>query len=126
MELMDIAIALGIGLVGGIFSGMLGIGGSAVTIPGMVLLLEVEQHTAQGVALSVVVLTALIGAITHQRQGNVKSNLVLAIAPMAIIFALLGAWGAGMVTAPLLSRIFGALLLVIGGRMLWGGLRCRY
>jgi hypothetical protein len=126
MELMDIAIALGIGLVGGIFSGVLGIGGSAVTIPGMVLLLEVEQHTAQGVALSVVVLTALIGAITHQRQGNVKSNLVLAIAPMAIIFALLGAWGAGMVTAPLLSRIFGALLLVIGGRMLWGGLRCRY
>lgn len=123
---MDIAIALGIGLVGGIFSGVLGIGGSAVTIPGMVLLLEVEQHTAQGVALSVVVLTALIGAITHQRQGNVKSNLVLAIAPMAIIFALLGAWGAGMVTAPLLSRIFGALLLVIGGRMLWGGLRCRY
>ena len=114
----DIVIALAVGLTAGVLSGMLGIGGGTIAIPGMVLLLGVEQHTAQGVALSVMILTALVGAFIHYRQENVKLSMAMWIAPTAIVFSLLGAWAAGMVTAEWLTRVFAIALLVIGCRML--------
>jgi uncharacterized protein len=115
---MDIAIALAVGLIAGLISGMLGVGGGTISIPAMVLLLGVEQHTAQGVSLGAMLFTALVGAFIHYRQGNVKSSAVLLIAPSAVAFSLLGAWAAGQVTAEWLTRAFAIFLLLIGCRML--------
>jgi uncharacterized membrane protein YfcA len=115
---MDIAIALAVGLIAGLISGMLGVGGGTISIPAMVLLLGVEQHTAQGVSLGAMLFTALVGAFIHYRQGNVKSSAVLLIAPSAVAFSLLGAWAAGQVTAEWLTRAFAIFLLIIGCRML--------
>ena len=115
---MHIAIALIVGLVAGVISGMLGVGGGTISIPAMVLALGVEQHTAQGVSLAAMMLTALVGGFIHYRQGNVKTRTVLLIAPSAAAFSLLGAWAAGQVTADWLTRVFAIFLLLIGGRML--------
>jgi uncharacterized membrane protein YfcA len=115
---MHIVIAVAIGLVAGVLSGMLGVGGGTIFIPAMVLLLDVEQHTAQGVALGAMLFTALVGAFIHYRQGNVKLRTVLLIAPSAVVFSYLGAWAAGQVTAEWLTRAFAILLLLIGCRML--------
>jgi len=115
---MDIGIAVALGLAAGVLGGMLGIGGGTIVIPGVVLLLEVEQHTAQGISLAAMLLMALVGAFIHYRQGNVKSRMVLLIAPSAIAFTYLGAWAAGVVTAEWLSRVFAIALLIIGLRML--------
>ena len=87
-------------------------------IPGLVLLLGVEQHLAQGVALAVIPLAALAGTLAHLRQGNVCPGLVARIAPVAMVFALLGAWIAGMIEARFLSIGFGLLLLLIGSKMI--------
>ena len=115
---MDIAIALATGLIAGLISGTLGVGGGTISIPAMVLLLGVEQHTAQGVSLGAMLFTALVGAFIHYRQGNVKSSAVLLIAPSAVAFSLLGAWAAGQVTAEWLTRAFAIFLLIIGCMML--------
>ena len=115
---MDIAAGIAIGLVAGLLSGMLGIGGGTITIPGMVLLLETEQHTAQGVALGAMLLAALVGSFIHSRQKNINRNIAIWVAPSAVIFSLLGAWIAGMITAEWLTRIFAIALLAIGCRML--------
>jgi uncharacterized membrane protein YfcA len=115
---MDIAIALAIGLIAGLISGMLGVGGGTISIPAMVLLLGVEQHTAQGISLGAMLFTALVGAFIHYRQGNVKSSAVLLIAPSAIALSYLGAWAADKVTAEWLTRAFAIFLLIIGCRML--------
>jgi uncharacterized membrane protein YfcA len=115
---MHIVIAVAVGLVAGIISGMLGVGGGTISIPAMVLLLGVEQHTAQGVSLAAMMFTALVGAFIHYRQGNVKLNAVFLIIPSAVAFSFLGAWAAGHVTAEWLSRAFAIFLLLIGCRML--------
>ncbi|MEE8470322.1 MAG: sulfite exporter TauE/SafE family protein [Dehalococcoidia bacterium] len=115
---MSIAAAVVIGLVAGALGGMLGIGGGTITIPGMVLLLDVEQHTAQGVSLGAMLLAASVGSLIHYRQGNVRLEMVLWIAPSAVAFSLLGSWAAGMIAAEWLTRIFAILLLAIGCRML--------
>ncbi len=116
---MSFVAALGIGLVAGFLSGMLGIGGGTIAIPGMVLLLEVEQHTAQGVSLGAMLLAAMVGAVVHYRQGNVKLNVALWIAPVAVVFSILGAWAAGMISAEWLTRVFAIALLALGLRLLF-------
>jgi uncharacterized membrane protein YfcA len=115
---MDIAIALAVGLIAGLISGMLGVGGGTISIPAMILLLGVEQHTAQGVSLGAMLFTALVGAFIHYRQGNVKMSMVFLIAPSAIALSYLGAWAADKVTAEWLTRAFAIFLLIIGCRML--------
>jgi len=115
---MHIAIAVAVGLVAGVISGVLGVGGGTISIPAMVLLLGVEQHTAQGVSLAAMMFTALVGAFIHYRQGNVKLNAVFLIIPSAVAFSFLGAWAAGHVTAEWLTRAFAIFLLLIGCRML--------
>ena len=107
-----------IGLGAGIASGMLGIGGGIIQVPGMVLLLGVDQHTAQGVSLAVMIVTAAVGAIVQYRQGNVKPWIALWVAPSAAVFAFVGASLANLVEAGWLSRIFGLLILFFGTRMI--------
>jgi len=116
---MSVAAGVGIGLVAGALSGMLGIGGGVVLVPGMVLLLDVEQHTAQGVSLAVIAATALVGGFTHYLQGNVRLGVVLGIAPAAVALALGGSLLADEVPAHWLSRAFGLLVLIMAGRIMW-------
>ena len=111
---MDILIALALGLIAGLLSGMLGIGGGTIIIPGIVLLLGTEQHVAQGISLTAMLLTALVGTFIHYRQGNVKLSVALLIAPSAVAFSYLGAWAAGITSAEWLTRSFAIVLLTIG------------
>jgi uncharacterized membrane protein YfcA len=111
---MDIVITLALGLIAGLLSGMLGIGGGTIIIPGIVLLLGTEQHVAQGVSLTAMLLTALVGTFIHYRQGNVKLSMALLIAPRAVAFSYVGAWAAGITSAEWLTRSFAIFLLIIG------------
>ena len=111
-------VALAVGLVAGVLGGMLGIGGGTVTVPAMVLGLDIEQHTAQGIALCAMLAAAVAGTVTHARQGHVKRNVFLLVAPAALAFTFLGAWAAGLVPADWLTRVFAVVLLVIGIKML--------
>jgi len=115
---MDIGVGILAGLVAGTISGMLGVGGGTVTIPALVLLLDVQQHTAQGVALGAMLVTAAVGAFVHYRHGNVDLRAALWIAPTAVGFSVLGAWAAGAITAEWLTRAFAVALLLVGVRML--------
>ncbi|MDY6917311.1 MAG: sulfite exporter TauE/SafE family protein [Chloroflexota bacterium] len=120
---MSIAIGMAIGLVAGLLGGMLGIGGGAILIPGMVLLLGSEQHTAQGVSLLVITLTALVGAITHYRQQTVRLGVAVWVIPAAIVFSFLGGMVADMLDTSLLRDVWGALLILVGIAMLATGRR---
>lgn len=115
---LTVAVVLGIGLASGVLAGMLGVGGGIFLVPGMVLLLGQNQHTAQGISLATIVATAAAGAIVHRRQGNVDLRLVLLIAPSAVVFGFFGAWMADKVDALWLRRLFCVFLLIMGARMM--------
>jgi len=122
---MEVAIGIGIGLVAGLVAGMLGVGGGVILIPGMVFLLGVEQHLAQGVSLAVITLMALVGAITHFGRQNVKLGVALWIAPAAALFSLLGAMVADELDASLLRQIVGGVIVIVGLSMVTSGWRIR-
>ncbi len=119
----DVAFGLIVGLAGGFLGGMFGVGGGAIYVPAMVLVLDTQQHVAQGVSLAVIIATALVGAATHFRQGNVDTRVTALVAPAAMVAAVGGALAANQIDAEALRRVFGFVVLYIGASMLIGTLR---
>jgi hypothetical protein len=115
-----------IGLIGGITSGLFGVGGGVVMVPAMVFLLsppirDIKQ--AIGTSLLVIIPTAFMGAFKHYDRNPAMSNLnlhvALALAPTAILGGYIGAWLAKeVINANDLRRVFGAFIVLVGLRLL--------
>ncbi len=114
----ETAAGAGIGIVGGITSGALGVGGGSIFVPGLVLGIGIGQHEAQGISLWVVVIASVMGGLTHYRQGTVDVTAAKWLAPTAIPGAALGAIAAAFMSGRTLQLVFAVLLIVIGVQML--------
>jgi uncharacterized membrane protein YfcA len=115
---MTIAILL-LGLVGGVLVGLLGIGGGVVLVPAMVYLLHVDQHTAQGTSLFVLLPPIGLGALREywkQGQVDLKAGILCALG------MLVGAYAGSLIALPMPSRnlkgLFGCFLM-LASLLLW-------
>ncbi len=117
-KLMTISSYLGVGLVVGTVSALLGIGGGVLLVPALVLIWECGMHTAVGTSLVVISLCSLAGAIRHYSLDNVNLPLAMAIAVGAVVGSFfVGAPLAEMLPAAALKKIFGIILAVVGLHM---------
>jgi uncharacterized protein len=123
MDAFDILIALLTGLLGGVASGLLGIGGGAIFVPAMVLLLDEPQHGAQGASLAVIVLTATSGTIVNARHHNVDYTVFGRVMPAAVVAVLVGSYLASLLSADTLQTLFGVIVIAVALRMLFGTFR---
>jgi len=120
MDLTSILIIITIGLVAGIISGTMGVGGGVVIIPGLILL-GVSQKMAQGTSLAIMALPVFwISAYNYWKQGYVNIKVVLIIFATFAIGSYLGSLWAIKLPAKLLRQIFGGFLLFIAIKMLLG------
>ena len=78
-------------LVVGFVLGLLGGGGSVLTVPILIYALHVPVKPAIAMSLVVVGLVAFIGFIGHARQGTVSKRAALIFAPPAVAAAYAGA-----------------------------------
>ncbi len=108
--LLSAGIGLSLGLIGG--------GGSIITVPVLVYVLGVAVDRAVGMSLAVVGATALVGALLHGRRGAVAWRTGALFASSGIATAYLGSRLTRMVPPPVLLLIFAALMLVVAGVML--------
>jgi uncharacterized membrane protein YfcA len=111
-----------VGLIGGITSGLFGVGGGVVMVPAMLLLLsppirDIKQ--AIGTSLLVIVPTALMGTWKHAQHGNVDWRIALALVPTAIAGGYLGAYFTTLIHADNLKKAFGGFLIFVGARLLF-------
>lgn len=106
------------GLFVGVASGILGVGGGTLLVPIMTLGFGFSQHLAQGTSLAAVIPTAIVGAITHDRQGNVLRRAALYMALGGTAGAVVGALAAVHLPREVLARAF-ALLLLFAAVRLW-------
>jgi uncharacterized membrane protein YfcA len=99
------------GVVVGVLSGLIGIGGGIVLVPVMVLGFRVPQHLAQGTSLAALVPSALVGTAVHRRLGNLDGRSALWMGGAGILGALAGALLAAQLPNQLLARGFGLFLI---------------
>jgi len=114
-----------VGILAGIVGGLLGLSGGVVTIPCLVLLLNLIDfpqtflmHTAMGTSLAAMVLTGIATTWAHAKQKGVVWDIVVAMVPGLIMGCLLGAFVAHFLSGIILKMIFGAFLCLIGAAML--------
>src|SRR5437870_5093625 len=110
--------AVALGIVAGVLSGLLGIGGGAIMVPAMTLLMGLSQHVAQGTSLLVIIPTAISGSITHYRMGNIRLPTAAWLAVGGVLGAVAGAALALARSDELLRAVFGTYLAFTGFRML--------
>ena len=85
-------VGLGIGIVAGILSGMVGIGGGVVIVPLLVYCFGFHQKLAQGTSLAVLLPpTGALAFWQYYRTGNVD----LRMAALIVVGLLLGGWVGG-------------------------------
>jgi len=110
-----------IGLVGGVVSGLFGVGGAIVIVPALVLLVKLPPHTASGTSLASLLLpVGLLGAIEYYRRGQVNIPYAVILSAGLFVGVFIGANLAGEVSDVALRRAFGGLLLIVAGKLLLG------
>ena len=111
---MNIFLYILLGVVAGIFSGLIGIGGGIIIVPMLVLLFGLSQHTAQGTTLALMVPPiGLLAALAYYKQGFVDLKIAAFICVGFFIGGLLGAKFALGIPETILKKMFGAVLLAV-------------
>src|SRR6187399_2036521 len=84
-------LGAGLALLVGFVLGLLGGGGSVLTVPILIYALHVPVKQAIATSLCVVGLVAFIGFLSHWRQKTVVLPVALAFGPPAVVAAFVGA-----------------------------------
>lgn len=104
---------LAVGLAGGTFGGLVGLGGGVIMIPMMTGLLGFSQHAAHGSSLVAILFTAVSGGLGYARQGAVDLLAAAAVALSAVVMARLGARASGRTSGLRLRGYLGIFLVVV-------------
>ncbi|HYW33428.1 MAG TPA: sulfite exporter TauE/SafE family protein [Gemmatimonas sp.] len=118
-----ILLLLAIGLGAGVLSGMFGIGGGILIVPGLVILMKLTQQQASATSLAALVIPiyAALGAYRFHQSGveiDFKHAVLLAVGMAGGV--LIGQLIATSVDGAILRRAF-AVLLVFTAYKMWNG-----
>ncbi|MDD5156283.1 MAG: sulfite exporter TauE/SafE family protein [Candidatus Omnitrophica bacterium] len=103
-----------LGLSAGTLSGMFGIGGATILIPGLVFLVGLTQHEAQGTTLAITLLPiGLLGVMRYFHSGHVRFYIAAFLCAGFLIGGLLGANMAETFSDVVLRKAFGVFLIII-------------
>lgn len=111
-----------IGLVAGIFGGMFGLGGGAIMVPAMVLLMGMDQKFATGTSVAAQILPiGILAAMVYYKNGNLSLKNALILAIGLVIGNLFGAFFANQayLSSETMKKLYGLFLLLIGCRYLF-------
>lgn len=111
-----------LGALIGLALGLLGGGGSILTVPILVYTLHQDPHLAVATSLIIVGANAMLGAWMHRRQDHVRFKQALLFGALGIPAAFGGARLSHSVSGPLLLVLFALLMLVVATLMLRGGI----
>ncbi len=106
-------VLIGVGLVAGVLGGLVGIGGSIIMIPAMILLLGPHQHLFQASAMVVNVAVALPAAARHRAAGALRMDVFKVMLPATLIAIVAGVLLSNRFDQRTLQTVFGVFLLYV-------------
>ena len=116
MLMLILALVLGVGV--GIFSGLIGVGGGVIAIPLLVYLFQMNQKTAQGTSLVMLLgPTGIFAIMEYYRGGNVNFKVGLLMAVGVLLGAYFGGAWAQQLSNLVLRRTFAVVLAGVAVKM---------
>ncbi|MCB0789462.1 MAG: sulfite exporter TauE/SafE family protein, partial [Flavobacteriales bacterium] len=81
MSLTTLLLLVIIGLLAGVLSGFVGVGGGLIIVPALVYIMGLSQHEAQGTSLGVLLLpVGILAVMNYYRSGQLDIRYALIIA----------------------------------------------
>ena len=122
MTIQTILILAATGLMAGILSGFVGVGGGIIIVPSLVFLLGMSQHSAQGTSLFVLCLPVVFLALfNYWKEGQVNWKFGLIIALTFLIGGFVGSKLSLKLSPSLVQIIFGLIMAYVSFRLLFAG-----
>ncbi len=115
--------AIVIGLAAGIVAGLLGVGGGVLFVPGLVIVLGLDQHQAEATSLLAIIPVAIVGTYTQDRYGNVRRADAVLLGVLSLAGAIAGVALANALSGALLRDAFAALMVLVAAQLVRRALR---
>ena len=110
-----------LGAVAGVFSGLLGIGGGTIVVPGLVYLFGMTLHKAQGTILAAFLPpVALLAVLKYSQSSQVDWKAAMLIAAGIFLGGYLGATLSLSLSETTIKRVFGVFLIVVAVKLISG------
>ena len=121
MNVTTIIILLIIGILAGILSGMVGVGGGIIIVPALVYILGMSQHGAQGTSLALMLPPiGILAAMNYYKAGalNIKYALIISLA-----FIIGGYIGSKIsityISEENMKKVFGIVMLIASVKLVF-------
>ncbi len=122
MKMTTIIILIIIGLLAGILSGLVGVGGGIIMVPLFVFVLGLTQHNAQGLSLAVMLPPITILAVYNYHNangGSIDWKATVIVATLFVLGSFLGSKLALQIDQRMLKKIFGFFMLIVAIKMIF-------
>ncbi len=109
-----------IGLLAGILSGLVGVGGGILMVPLFVFLLGLNQHNAQGMSLAVMLPPVTFFAVyNYHKAGTIDWKMALIVSALFFIGGFIGSKIALQIDQRILKKIFGLMMLIVAIKLIF-------
>lgn len=116
----SVYILLLVGLLAGILSGLVGVGGGIIIVPVLVYFFQYSQQQAQGTTLFMFLLPiGILGVFNYYKAGYVEMKTAFIIASTFIIGSYFGSKMAISLDQKTVKQIFGVIIVMLGIKMIF-------
>ena len=119
MDIHTLFLLLCIGLIAGIASGFVGIGGGMIIVPALVFGLGLSQHMAQGTSLAMMIPPiGILAVMSYYKAGQIQLEYAGVLALTFVLGAWMGSKWALRINPAVVRLVFGLFMLFAAGRLI--------
>jgi uncharacterized membrane protein YfcA len=122
MNMTTILLLITIGLIAGTLGGMVGLGGGIILIPALILIMKLDQQTAQGTSIAIMLPPiGLFAVYNYYKAGYVNMKYAFVIAMAFMVGGYFGSSLALKLSPDVMRKIFSIILVFIAVKMFFSG-----
>ena len=121
MDVPTLLILIAIGVLAGMLSGFVGVGGGIIIVPALMWALGFTQHQATGTSLGVLLLPVGILAVWNfHRSGNLDWRAALVIGATFVVGAYFGSKLSLSLPPDTVKKVFGGVMIIAALKLIFG------
>lgn len=127
MTFQTIIILILIGVIAGMMSGFVGIGGGVIIVPSLIYILGMNQFEAQGTSLLLMLPPiGILAFMNYYKSGNVTNTNLIYGSIIAITFVIGGYFGSKLslkLNENIVKLVFGCVMALVAFKMIYSGFK---